>query len=421
LISGLGRFILGIVPDLGRDVDHQAIDSTHVFEIIRLDLSRRLQMNEARMSRFVLILFLLPQLSELSFAARRVNVEQLNQVVTSSRGKHDDKIADRILDLVLAERLSPEKLVEMQAALPGPLSRQSLTVIADVAEFQDPPAAELPNQAAPTLEAQRDIAAKAIDYLHTKILRQPNRVVSRETTHFEDTPAIQQPPKPDSPSGTFIAPQPLHVTNRLSATVVYRNGEEFIQTATGEEAVTSSDSVGLSTFGEYGPIVSTIFRDLAAGRLMWKRWGQSSGKPEAVFGYVVPKDASHYQIQFCCVDGKLVKQFSAYHGELVVDPADGTVLRLTVVTDLAKRDPVTRADLMVEWGPVELGGQTCFCPKKSVAVSVAPMQPTGQKYLPGFATGMMDPNFVELDHNRGVGGPPQTMLDEVVFDHYRAN
>ena len=373
------------------------------------------------MYRFVFILILSSVLSEYSFAARRVNVEQLNQVVSSNQGKRDDKVAERILGLELTERLSAAKLASLQAALPGPLSRQSLGVIADIAEFQEPPAAELPSQAAPTLEAQRDIAAKAIEYVHSKILRQPNRVVNRETTHFEDAPAIQQPPKPDSPSGTFIAPQPLHVTNRLSETVVYRNGEEFIQTATGEEAVAGFDSVGMSTFGEYGPVLSTIFRDLAAGKLTWKRWGQSSGKPEAVFAFAVPKDASHYQVQFCCVDEKLVKQFTAYHGEVVVDPADGTVLRLTVVTDLAKRDPVTRADLLVEWGPAELAGQTYFCPKKSISVTVAPMQPTGQKHLPGFATGMMDPNFVELDHGRGVGGPPQTMLDEVVFDHYRAN
>ena len=380
------------------------------------------------MSKFVFILILLPQLSELSFAARRVNVEQLNQVIASCQGKHDDKTADRLLGLELTERLSAEKLASIQAALPGPLARQALTAIADIAVFQDPPTAELLNQPAPALEVQRDIAAKTIDYVHAKILRQPNRVASRETAHFEDTPTIQQPPKPDSPAGTFIPSQPMHLTNRLIETVVYRDGEEFIQTAAGEQSVTGSDSTGLSTFGEFGPVLSTIFRDLSAGKLMWKRWGQSSdrseqssGKQEAVFAFAVPKEASHYQIQFCCVDDKLVKQFAPYHGEIAVNPADGTVLRVAVITDLTKRDPVTRADLMVEYGPVELGGQTYFCPKKTISVSVAPMQPTGQKHLPGFATGMMDPNFVELDHNRGIAGPPQTMLDEVVFDHYRPN
>jgi hypothetical protein len=380
------------------------------------------------MSRFVLILFLLPQLSELSFAAKRVNIEQLNQVVASLKGKRDDKVADRLLDMELTERLSLAKFTVLQAALPGPLSRQSLTVIADIAEFQDPPPAELSTQPAPALEAQRDIAAKAIDYVRSKTLRQPNRVVSRETAHFEDAPAIQQPPKPDSPGGTFIPSQPLHITNRLNETVVYRNGEAFIKTASGEEPVTSSDSVGVSTFGEYGPVLSTIFRDLAAGKLMWKRWAQSSreeqssaGNSAAVFSFVVPKDASHYQIEFCCVDGKMVRQFAPYHGELLVDPEGGAVLRLTIIPDLSKSDPVTKANLLVEFGPVELSGQTYFFPKKSISVSVAPMQPTGQKHLPGFATGMMDPNFVELDHNRGVAGPPQTMLDEVVFNNYRAN
>jgi hypothetical protein len=45
-------------------------------------------------------------------------------------------------------------------------------------------------------------------------------------------------------------------------------------------------------------------------------------------------------------------------------------MRLTLVADLRSGDPVIKADLMVEYGLVELGGKTYICPVKSVALSL---------------------------------------------------
>jgi hypothetical protein len=79
----------------------------------------------------------------------------------------------------------------------------------------------------------------------------------------------------------------------------------------------------------------------------------------------VPKAASHYQVEFCCIRGLLVQGFRAYHGELTLNPANGTILRMTLIADLEKGAEIAEAELMVEYGPVELGGKKYFCPVRS--------------------------------------------------------
>ena len=85
-------------------------------------------------------------------------------------------------------------------------------------------------------------------------------------------------------------------------------------------------------------------------------------------------------MSYCCFvegvganasDFRPFHQIAGYHGEIAVDPANGTVLRVTAQADLKPTDPLVRADIMVEYGPVELGGRSYICPLKSVSISQA--------------------------------------------------
>ena len=96
---------------------------------------------------------------------------------------------------------------------------------------------------------------------------------------------------------------------------------------------------GLSSFGEFGPILSTVLIDLPQGKLAWSHWEQHDATRVAVFGFSVPKAASHYEVRFCCVSGDQFRQFSAYHGEITIDPDDGTILRLRYSPTCAKTIP----------------------------------------------------------------------------------
>jgi VWFA-related protein len=352
--------------------------------------------------------------------AKNVTVEQLSREIASSGKKKDGKIAGHLYDLQLTERLSAKKLAALEAALPGPESRRALVALADQAEFLDPPAAEIPNQPAPGIDQQRAIIAKAVDYATATLHRLPDLFARQDTIRYEDSPPGLQIANSQSASGTFVAYQPLHPVSRSVATVHYRDGQEVVRTGAGEPAVSAP---GLTTAGEFGSIFSVVFGDLPKGSMAWGHWEQGASAPVAVFRFEVPEASSHYEVKFCCVGGGVFQQFSAYHGELTVDPSTGTILRLALIADLGRNAPIAKAELMVQYGPVELGAKTYFCPVRSVSVTVAPMQGTQQgggpvnlNQSPMYMRGA--PTVVNNNGAPRSDAPQQTMLNEVVFDQY---
>ncbi|MFP5204233.1 MAG: VWA domain-containing protein, partial [Acidobacteriota bacterium] len=194
----------------------------------------------------------------------------------------------------------------------------------------------------------------------------------------------------------------LHPVSRSAVIILSRNGQDFVQTSEGAPAGATPQTPGLSTFGEFGAIFSILFGDLHRGTMDWSYWEPGPAAPAAVFRFAVPRDASHYQVRFCCSQGRVFQQFAAYHGEIAIDPADGTILRLTLMADMGKSDPIVKADLMVEYGPFRLGGKTYFCPARSIALSLARASTSGALDLESPET----------------PAPLRSMLNEVVFSHY---
>lgn len=346
-----------------------------------------------------------------AFAETNITVDQLYKEVAASHGEHDGKIAAHIATFHLSERLSATKLSAMEAVLPGPESRQALVMLADQAEFLNPPAAEMPNNPAPSFADQRAMVTKTIEYVRGMQLRLPDLLANRETIHFEDSP----PGLYAGTSSGFIAAQPMHAVSRNTVIVSYRSGKDFVQVAGKEQPSEVLSTRGLSSFGEFGPILATVLIDLPQGKLAWSHWEQHDATRVAVFGFSVPKAASHYAVRFCCLGARAFQQFSGYRGEITINPEDGTVLRLTLLADLSEDDPITKADMMVEYKPTELGGRTYFCPTKSIALSLV-TSATTDKDSRRFSNLSGVP--IILPEHDLADTPMQTMLNEVHFDQY---
>jgi hypothetical protein len=205
---------------------------------------------------------------------------------------------------------------------------------------------------------------------------------------FEDTPI--EPPLYSETRNTY---EPLHEVGRSSATILYRDGNEVVhaEMAKNDHSDKSrSAEHELSSRGVFGPVLSTVLADSAKGAVTWSHWEQGSTGPEAVFSYKVPQKASHYTVIFPGAEGpepvstlgrdgavfaddggtEKARHVPGYHGEIAVNPADGSIMRLTMVAELKSGEPVIKANLMVEYGPVELGGKNYICPVKSVALSL---------------------------------------------------
>jgi VWFA-related protein len=334
-------------------------------------------------------------------AVERVTVAQLETILANAQSTHDSDLAEQLSTLQLTERLTSPHLARWRASLPGPRSQRALLGLADRSTFLDPPASEIPAIASPDLAEQRRILGLAANYVGKAIPQLPRFYASRTITHFQGLPGAAH----DTASAEDDV---IHAVRISRATVLYRDGQELVETNPARAGSRSADT-GLKTWGAFGPILGLVLVDAAQNKLSWAHWEQTAAGPVAVFRYSVPKDSSHYEVRYCCVastyglESSLFKQMSSYHGEIAVDPLTGTIARLTIEAVLAPGDPISRANLMVEYGPVELGGMTYICPTRSVSVSFAQTLRSTQ-----------DPS----GHSYTIMGPQQTLLNHVDFEQY---
>jgi len=310
----------------------------------------------------ILLLFALPAL-----ASKPITTGQLDQLLTSAHGKTDADVARQIADLRLTERLSFARLVEMQKPLPGDKSRQALLALADESAFLTPPAAEILPKAAPDRPEQRRILGLVVAYVSKTIPQLPNFLATRASTRFEDMPQRK---------ADFVNKyEPLHPVALARAQVSYQDGRELLDTGAKSVKDQAPDR-GLTTWGEFGPILTTVLLDAARSKLAWLHWEQGESGPLAVFTYSVPREGSHYEVDYCCVPdsegrARVFHELEAYHGEMSVDTTTGAILRLKIQPDIKAGEPVSRADLEVEYAKVEIGGGSYICPARSIAVSRA--------------------------------------------------
>jgi len=305
-------------------------------------------------------------------ATRRMTVEQLEQALRAVQGKRDGKIAEMLTGVELNERLTPDLLSRWEAKLPGEKSRRSLLVIADKAAFLDPPAKEIPVLPEPDFAVQSRIMAMAVEYTTKTITKLPNFFARRDTVFYEDDP----PQVLENMARTLIPYQPMHQVNRSVETVLYRDGKEVVDAANPKRMKYDPKAATLTTHGVFGPILSNTLVDAANGTVNWSHWEQGPSGPVAVFHFSVPQEKSHYQVEFCCfLEGpgqkNVFKKVPAYHGEIAVDPNDGTIFRLSLVADLDPVDPVGISNILVEYASVEIGGKSYICPVRSVSMWVA--------------------------------------------------
>ncbi len=343
-----------------------------------------------------------------AFAARSMTVEQFDQWTVSERGKSDARIARQIPGMELSERASEVTVAKWEAALPGPRTRDALIALAGASSFLAPPAADIPQKAAPDLITQQRMLSMAVEYVGRTLPKLPDFSATRETMHFEDKPAMQlnagspglqtfsqrglRQTGLSNPTSRFQPGEPIHFVARSSVMVTYRDGLEVGDT----KSAKTEAAEGFTTTGEFGPILSVVVGDAVRGDVRWGYWEQDSTMLEAVFRYAVPQEQSHYTVALPNAQ-ETVTLSPPYHGEIAIDPATGNILRLTVISDLQPPYQQVQVAIVVEYAPVEIGARTYICPVRGVAVSRIPVAASGDAKHPA---------------------PVETRLNDVSFRNY---
>jgi VWFA-related protein len=298
-------------------------------------------------------------------ASRRITVEQLEQTLAAARGDSDAKVSRQLSALELTERISSTSLLSWTARLPGARARAALVALADASAFLDPPPAEVGARAPPDPATQQQMQSRTIDYLLQTIPKMPNFFATRTTLRYRESPL-----KPGQTWKTAMGESSLYLSGTSRATVLYRNGDEVKEFVKGQEQEKGEASLKMSV--KFSPVLTAAV-DAAHGDLVWSHWEQGANGPQAFFRYMVPKEKSHYEVAYCCLldDGEgsgPFQRLTGYHGEIGIDPQSGAILRLTIEADLEDNLPILRHGILVEYGPVDIGGKTYIGIVRGIAI-----------------------------------------------------
>jgi VWFA-related protein len=332
-------------------------------------------------------------------AVRRVSVAELQKLVYGSAGSSDEDVARELDALELTQRLSGPRLAAIASKLRGKKSRLALVVLADASTFMSPPEDEIPAGATPDGAEQEQMLLKTVDYLKATIPKLPDLFARQVTVRYQETPGFRE-------GQTNVEFQPLHVIDTLKATVHYRAGLEVADPeSNGWKQKWNSPQ--LITYGTFGPVLAGVTQAIAEhGQLTWSHWEHGEGGKVAVFRYTVPAEKSHYVVALCCLPDREGRDSFAlcagYHGVIAIDPGSGAILRLEWDAELKSSTPLTRSQIVIEYGPVEIAGKTYICPLRSISL------------VRSRSVDILG----EWDESFRTYGPYATMLNDVTFSGY---
>jgi hypothetical protein len=333
-----------------------------------------------------------------------VTVEQLRQILAEARGESDAKLAGDLSGIEPAERVSAATLEHLEAGVSGTRSREALIELADSSAFLALPGSEMVDQPSPDGAGFRKIIDNAIQYLGQAIPNLPNFVATRNTLHFEDSPWQQEIDNSRVVGANNVSQSvgnaritigepywlAMYSAGKSSGDVTYRGGREVSATAAANERELAR--MGLTSKGEFGPILVIVVSDALRSKLYWDHWEAGAAGRIAVFRYSVAQAGSHYTVSYPSDSG--VKLLSpGYHGLLALDPETGAVLRLTVVADMQPPYQHIQVGIVVEYGPVRLGEKTYICPEHAIAFSREPEMGETQSVSPPLRTCLNDVRF----------------------------
>ena len=355
-------------------------------------------------------------------SVRQVTVEELEQIL-AGRGFTAQQIAQRMrgsdtvfnstegispLDtgveqtdlskVELTERVSVSKLSDWTARYKSRNFQQSLIAVADASAFLDPPPAEILKQPAPDEVTQGHMLGLVKSYLDTTIPKLPDLYATRTTVRYEDTPLFDT-------ENISVKYQPLRVAETSKATILYRHGNEVVESH-GSEPDESSHRY-LITHGTFGPLLAEVRRAVVTPKqIKWVRWESGPGLSLAVFEFEVPMAESKDFEGGCCLpdaegEDPFRKQ-AGYRAEIAIDPSNGTILRIQEQFDMRGYVPMDRDKILIDYGSVKIGGKTYFCPVRSVSIA------RGRSII---SLKLWDQSFLSF-------GPYSTKLNDMRFSNY---
>ncbi len=306
-------------------------------------------------------------------AAEKDTVQQMEAVITSAQaaGDTDGQIARKIDRMTLTERLTDATLAALLKKTPGTETARELQIQADRSAFGEPPASELPEAARPAISELRLMIARAVNYTSGFIHNLPDFICTEAIRRLDDDPT-----RPLEKAAKW---KHIRVRDTLVQQLTFEHGRESttVQMVNGRAYNGRQEMLGMVTRGEFGNMLSVMLLGKSGLKAWWSHWETLDGKRLAVFHYAVDRAHSTYAISYCChviqgPGGRAMPNtiITAFQGELFLEPASGTIFRVTWQTvGIPAAFPTRQTSTLVEYRPVDIGGRSYMCPVKSISIS----------------------------------------------------
>lgn len=309
--------------------------------------------------------------------AEKATVQQLQSALAAARAANepDKQIAQKIEAMTLTERLTDATLAALLQSKTGPDTQQELQIQADRSAFLEPPTSELPNAPRPAMSDQRLMIAHAVNYTAGFIQALPNFICTEIIRRLDDDPT-----RPVKKSEKW---KNIQLRDTLTEQLTFNHGEESstFQMVNGRPYHGKQEIMGMVTRGEFGEMLSSMLLGRSGLKAWWSHWEIIGGKRLAVFHYAVDKAHSQYAVSYCCHEIKTPNGikvpntiFTAFRGELFLEPTTGKIFRVTWQTvNLPAGFPTRQTSTAVDYGPVSISGRTYMCPLRSLSTSDSEM------------------------------------------------
>ena len=333
------------------------------------------------------VAILLVLASSFAYAAKKVTVQELNQILVSMHDekKTDDDVADRLKQVQLSEELTADDAAKLEQFIPGPSSKEQLEILAGLSAFESPAASSGPAPAAPDTGA---ILSRADRWIKANYLQVPTFTASKIVLRYQDD--VQNGHNQDGISvdapNTYTA-----LSEGRTDTVETTHGVEKL---VGDQPMEHWGENGQVSEGAPPPPLADILQEAnESEKIAFSRWQTIAGKPAAVFSFSVNKKKSHYNVTYCCFpqtdtatgvanSGVMIapgdiqsvttwrpfKKTVPYHGLLFIDPDTGAILRTITFADLKPSDFVHTQDVRMDYTSTALVDKEYVVPQSSITM-----------------------------------------------------
>jgi hypothetical protein len=123
----------------------------------------------------------------------------------------------------------------------------------------------------------------------------------------------------------------------------------------------NSSDLGVTSTGEFGGILTSIFDPASQTSFRWKSWKDLGSRTLAVYAYEVEQDHSNYYVE-TGQPGKMRRAIVGFRGSLEIDRDTGEVIHLDHVAVQIHSEPELMAITEVDYDVIEVAGNRYLLP-----------------------------------------------------------